>query len=152
MRTEQTPLVPTSPARQPSPVRNMYTALIEQPISLYAASVLRVGYGLLYLAFLLREFPHRHEIWGPDSPWTPALATQLFDQTGWFSILTLSDSPLYFEGCYALAVVTCALFMLGWRTRAMSIVFAIVVASFHARAIFMTDGGDNLMLLMAQYL
>jgi hypothetical protein len=152
MRTEQTPHVPTSPGRQPSPVSNMYTALIEQPISLYAASVLRVGYGLLYLAFLLREFPHRHEIWGPDSPWTPALATQLFDQTGWFSILTLSDSLLYFEGCYALAVVTCALFMLGWRTRAMSIVFAIVVASFHARAIFMTDGGDNLMLLMAQYL
>lgn len=152
MRTEQTLLVPTSPGRQPSPVSNMYTALIEQPISLYAASMLRVGYGLLYLAFLLREFPHRHEIWGPDSPWTPALATQLFDQTGWFSILTLSDSLLYFEGCYALAVVTCALFLLGWRTRAMSIVFAIVVASFHARAIFMTDGGDNLMLLMAQYL
>jgi hypothetical protein len=130
----------------------MCTALIEQPISLYAASVLRVGFGLLYLAFLLRELPHRHEIWGPDSPWTPALATQLFDQTGWFSILTLSDSLLYFEACYALAVVTCALFMLGWRTRAMSIVFAIVVASFHARAIFMTDGGDNLMLLMALYL
>ena len=152
MRTEQTALVPIPPGRRPSPVSNMYTALIEQPISLYAASVLRVGYGLLYLAFLLREFPHRHEIWGPDSPWTPALATQLFDQTGWFSILTLSDSLLYFEGCYALAVVTCALFMLGWRTRAMSIVFAIVVASFHARAIFMTDGGDNLMLLMALYL
>ncbi len=100
----------------------------------------------------LREYPHRHEIWGPDSLWTPALATQLFDQTGWFSILTLSDSLLYFEGCYALAVVTCALFMLGWRPRAMSIVFAVVVASFPARAIFMTDGGDNLMLVMALYL
>ena len=143
MRTEQTPLVPTSPGRQPSPVSNMYTVLIEQPISLYAASVLRVGYGLLYLALLLREFPHRHEIWGPDSPWTPDLATQHFDQTGWFSILTLSDSLLYFEGCYALAVVTCALFTLGWRTRAMSIVFAIVVASFHARAIFMTDPDNS---------
>jgi hypothetical protein len=164
MKTEQTPLVPTSPGRQAPRVGNnvkewlrhqldaLYTTLIEQPISLYAASVLRIGYGLLYLAFLLREFPHRNEIWGPDSPWTPALATQLFDQTGWFSILTLSDSRLYFEGCYALAVVTCALFMLGWRSRAMSVVFAIVVASFHARALFMTDGGDNLMLLMAVYL
>jgi hypothetical protein len=164
MKTEQAPLVRTSPGRQAPRVDNnvkewvcrrlaaLYPALIEQPISLYAASVLRIGYGLLYLAFLLRELPHRDEIWGPDSPWTPALATQLFDQTGWFSILTLSDSPLYFELCYALAVVTCALFMLGWRTRAMSVVFAIVVVSFHARAIFMTDGGDNLMLLMAVYL
>lgn len=30
--------------------------------------------------------------------------------------------------------------------------FAVVVASFHARSIFMTDGGDNLILLMAFYL
>jgi hypothetical protein len=42
--------------------------------------------------------------------------------------------------------------MLGWRTRAVSVLFAVVVASFHARAIFMTDGGDNLVLLMALYL
>jgi hypothetical protein len=42
--------------------------------------------------------------------------------------------------------------MLGWRTRATSILFAVVVASFHARALFMTDGGDNLTLLMAVYL
>ncbi|GAA2488005.1 HTTM domain-containing protein [Streptomyces gobitricini] len=129
-----------------------FTLLIERPVSLYAAAVLRIGYGLLYLVFLLREFPHRDEIWGPGSPWTPALAKQLFDQTGWVSILTLSDSRAYFEVCYAAAVVTSALFMLGWRTRAVSVLFAVVVASFHARAIFMTDGGDNLILLMAVYL
>ncbi|MCX4989596.1 MULTISPECIES: HTTM domain-containing protein [unclassified Streptomyces] len=126
--------------------------LTGRPVSLYAASVLRIGYGLLYLIFLLREFPHRAEIWGPDSPWTPALAQQLFEQTGWMSILTLSDSRAYFELCYVFALVTSALFLLGWRTRVMSVLFAVVVCSFHARAIFMTDGGDNLVLLMAIYL
>jgi hypothetical protein len=133
-------------------VAAFFTLLIERPVSLYAAAVLRIGYGLLYLVFLLREFPYRDEIWGPGSPWTPVLARQLFDQTGWASILTLSDSRAYFELCYAVAVVTSALFMLGWRTRAVSVLFAVVVASFHARAIFMTDGGDNLILLMAVYL
>ncbi|WP_369196719.1 HTTM domain-containing protein [Streptomyces djakartensis] len=126
--------------------------LTGRPVSLYAASVLRIGYGLLYLVFLLREFPHRHEIWGPGSPWTPALARELFDQTGWVSVLVLSDSRAYLELCYGLALVTSALFMLGWRTRVMSVLFAVVVTSFHARAIFMTDGGDNLILLMALYL
>ncbi|WP_251055219.1 HTTM domain-containing protein [Streptomyces sp. ISL-66] len=126
--------------------------LIERPVSLYAAAVLRIGYGLLYLIFLLREFPHRDEIWGPGSPWTPALARQLSDQAEWFSILTLFDSRAYFEACYAVAVVTSALFMMGWRTRAVSVLFAVVVASFHVRAVFMTDGGDNLFLLMAVYL
>ncbi|MFI1887593.1 HTTM domain-containing protein [Streptomyces jumonjinensis] len=130
----------------------LWALLTDRPVSLYAASALRIGYGSLYLIFLLREFPHRHEIWGADSPWTPALAQQLFDQTGWNSILTLSDSRAYFELCYVMALVTSALFMLGWRTRVMSILFALVVTSFHARAIFMTDGGDNLTLLMALYL
>lgn len=129
-----------------------WALLTERPLSLYAVAVLRIGYGLLYLGFLLREFPHRDEIWGPGSPWTPALARQLFDQTGWVSVLTLSDSRAYFELCYAAALVVCALFALGWRTRAMSVLFAVVVASFHARAIFITDGGDNLVLLMAVYL
>ncbi|MGX5188754.1 HTTM domain-containing protein [Streptomyces avermitilis] len=141
-----------APHRVPGRIGVFLGELTERPVSLYAAAVLRIGYGLLYLAFLLREFPHRDEIWGPGSPWTPELARQLFDQTGWVSILTLSDSRAYFEACYALALVTCALFLLGWRTRAVSVLFAVVVASFHARAIFMTDGGDNLVLLMAVYL
>ncbi|MFF4275992.1 HTTM domain-containing protein [Streptomyces sp. NPDC001536] len=133
-------------------IGELLTVVTGRPVSLYAAAVLRIGYGLLYLVFLLREFPHRDEIWGPGSPWTPELARQLFDQTGWASILTLSDSRAYFESCYVLALVTSALFMVGWRTRAVSVLFAVVVASFHSRAIFMTDGGDNLVLLMAVYL
>lgn len=132
--------------------RDAWALLTERPVSLYAVSVLRIGYGLLYMVFLLREFPYRDEIWGPGSPWTPALARQLFDQTGWVSLLTLSDSRVYFECCYAAALIICALFALGWRTRAVSLLFAVVVTSFHARAIFMTDGGDNLVLLMALYL
>ncbi|MGW9247282.1 HTTM domain-containing protein [Streptomyces badius] len=132
--------------------RHAWTLLTDRPLSLYAVSVLRIGYGLLYLVFLLREFPHRDAIWGPGSPWTPDLARQLFDQTGWVSVLTLSDSRLFFELCYAAALVVSFLFLLGWRTRAVSVLFALVVASFHARSIFMTDGGDNLVLLMALYL
>ncbi|MER5778976.1 HTTM domain-containing protein [Streptomyces sp. NPDC002039] len=133
-------------------MQRLITLVTDRPVSLYAASVLRAGYGLLYLLFLLREFPHRHEIWGPASPWTPTLARQLFDQTGWSSVLALSDGRAYFELCYVTALFTSALFMLGWRTRAVSVLFAVVVTSFHARSIFMTDGGDNLILLMAVYL
>jgi hypothetical protein len=138
--------------QMPARIATLLTLLLEQPISLYAAAVLRIGYGFLYLVFLLREFPHRDEIWGPGAPWTPAMSRQLFDQTGWASVLTLSDSRAYFEVCYAAAIVISALFMLGWRTRAVSVLFAVVVTSFHARAIYMADGGDTLILLMALYL
>jgi hypothetical protein len=129
-----------------------FRVLVERPVSLYGAAALRIGYGLIYLVFLLHEFPHRNEIWGPDSPWTPALARELFHQTGWFSLLTLSDSQLYFQLMYALAAIVCLLFALGWQTRMLSIMFALMVTSFHGRAIFMGDGGDNLLVLMAIYL
>lgn len=169
MGTEQLPpfpppaVTPTRPTGQDTTGRAIirwlsergdafWTLVTGRPVSLYAVAVLRIGYGLLYLSFLLREFPHRNEIWGPGSPWTRELAQQLFEQSGWHSILTLSGSRTYFEFCYAAALVTSVLFTLGWRTRITSILFAVVVVSFHARAIFMTDGGDNLILLMALYL
>ncbi|MFF1477245.1 HTTM domain-containing protein [Streptomyces sp. NPDC058301] len=161
METEQLPASRPRTAERPTTgaphrvtdrVHAVLDDLTERPVSLYAAAVLRIGYGSVYLVFLLREFAHRDEIWGPGSPWTPELARQLFDQTGWVSILTLSDNRAYFEACYALAVGTSLLFALGWRTRAVSVLFAVVVASFHSRAIFMTDGGDNLILLMSLYL
>jgi hypothetical protein len=148
----------TEPAATPASKRVLVrvgalrAAVVERPVSLYGAAVLRIGYGVLYFAFLLREFPHRHELWGPEAPWTPALARQLFDQTGWSSILTLSDEPLYFELCYLFALAVALSFAAGWHTRVTSVLFAVVVASFHARAIFSTDGGDNLVLLMALYL
>ena len=129
-----------------------YRLLTERPLSLYAAAVLRIGYGLLYFVMLVREFPHRHEIWGPQSPWTPELARQMSGDSGWFTFLTLSDGRAYFEACYALALGTAVLFMLGWRTRAVSIVFALVVVAFYGRNVLITDGGDNLTLLMAIYL
>ncbi|WP_329394789.1 HTTM domain-containing protein [Streptomyces melanogenes] len=161
METEQLPVSHPRTAEGPGAgaphraidrVRAALDVLTERPVSLYGAAVLRIGYGSVYLVFLLREFSHRDEIWGPGSPWTPELARQLFDQTGWVSVLTLSDNRAYFESCYALAVGASVLFALGWRTRAVSVLFAVVVASFHSRAIFMTDGGDNLILLMALYL
>lgn len=142
----------TAPERTPGWIEAISATLTGHAVSLYAAAALRIGYGSLFFVFLLREFPHRDEIWGPGSPWSPTLAARLFDQTGWTSILVWSDSQTYFNACYVLALCTSALFALGWRTRAMSVLFAIVVASFHARAIYMTDGGDNLILLMAVYL
>ena len=129
-----------------------YRLLTERPLSLYAAAVLRIGYGLLFFVLLVREFPHRHEIWGPQSPWTPGLSRQMTGESGWFTFLTLSDGRGYFEACYALALVTAVLFALGWRTRAMSILFALVVAGFYGRNVLITDGGDNLTVLMAIYL
>ncbi|WP_399419965.1 HTTM domain-containing protein [Streptomyces sp. WAC05292] len=118
----------------------------------YQSAVVRIGFATTWLCFLLREFPHRHELYGPDGPWSWELARRLVDSNHAFTVLLWSDSALWFEAVYALSVAASALLALGWRTRAVSAVFAAGVLSLQNRSVFMGDGGDNVIHLMAMYL
>lgn len=123
-----------------------------QALGPYQSAVVRIGFAGTWLFFLLREFPHRHELYGPDGPWSWELARRLIDANHAFTVLMWSDSALWFEIVYAVAVLSSALLMLGWRTRATSVVFMIGVLSLQNRSVFMGDGGDNVIHLMAIYL
>jgi hypothetical protein len=118
----------------------------------YQTAVIRIGFSATWLLFLLRELPHRHELYGPDGPWSWDLAQQLIGANGAFTALMWSDSRLWFEAVYAFGVLTSVLLLLGWRTRTVSVLFMVGVLSLQNRSIFMGDGGDNVLHLMSIYL
>ncbi|MCX5091551.1 HTTM domain-containing protein [Streptomyces sp. NBC_00365] len=118
----------------------------------YQTAVIRIGFAATWLLFLLREFPHRQEMYGPDGPWKWDLAQRLIADNHAFTILMWSDSQVWFESVYALAVLSALLLLVGWRTRTMSVLFMVGVLSLQNRSIFMGDGGDNVIHLMAIYL
>lgn len=118
----------------------------------YQTAVIRIGFAATWLLFLLREFPHRQEMYGPDGPWKWDLAQRLIADNHAFTILMWSDSQVWFETVYALAVLSALLLLVGWRTRTMSVLFMVGVLSLQNRSIFMGDGGDNVIHLMAIYL
>ncbi|WP_030790399.1 HTTM domain-containing protein [Streptomyces sp. NRRL S-920] len=118
----------------------------------YQTAVVRIGFAATWLFFLLRELPHRHEMYGPDGPWDWDMARQLISGNGAFTALMWSDGRIWFEVVYALAILSSALLVLGWRTRTMSVLFMIGVLSLQNRSIFIGDGGDNVLHLMATYL
>ncbi|WEV29789.1 HTTM domain-containing protein [Streptomyces sp. 71268] len=118
----------------------------------YQSAVVRIGFAFTWLLFLLREWPHRQVMYGPDSPWAPEMARQLIDGTGAFTVLMWSDGRVWFEAVYAMAVLSSALLLLGWRTRTMSVLFMVGVLSLQNRNVFVGDGGDNIIHLMAIYL
>ncbi|MEU9588347.1 HTTM domain-containing protein [Streptomyces sp. NPDC048193] len=118
----------------------------------YQTAVIRIGFSATWLLFLLREFPHRHELYGPDGPWSHGLAEQLISDNGAFTALMWSDGAAWFEAVYALSVLSSLLMLLGWRTRTMSVLFMVGVLSLQNRSIFMGDGGDNVLHLMSIYL
>lgn len=122
------------------------------PLGAYQSAVVRIGVSATFLLFLLRELPHRHELYGPDGPWSWGMARRLVTNNDAFTALMWSDSTIWFETVYALTLVSAALLMTGWRTRATSVVFMAGVLSLQNRSIFMGDGGDNVIHLMALYL
>ncbi len=80
------------------------------------------------------------------------MARRLLDGNEAFSVLTWTDNRGWFELVYGLAVVASALLLVGWRTRTMSVLFMVGVLSLQNRSIFIGDGGDNVLHLMAIYL
>ncbi|MGW1977090.1 HTTM domain-containing protein [Streptomyces sp. NPDC001889] len=118
----------------------------------YQSAVVRIGFAGVWLCFLLRELPNRHELYGPEGPWSWELGRELISDNDSFTVLMWTDGSLWFEIVYAVSVLSSALLMLGWRTRAMSALFMVGVLSLQNRSIFMGDGGDNVIHLMAIYL
>lgn len=118
----------------------------------YQTAVVRIGFAATWLLFLLRELPHRRELYGPDGPWSWDMARRLTSANDAFTVLMWSDGRVWFEIVYLLAILSSALLLVGWRTRTMSVLFMIGVLSLQNRSIFMGDGGDNVIHLMAIYL
>ncbi|MHB9860473.1 HTTM domain-containing protein [Streptomyces sp. YIM S03343] len=124
----------------------------ESSLGPYQSAVIRIGFAATTLLFLVREFPHRQEMYGPDAPWSRDLARQLTDGNGAFTALLWFRGQVWFETVYGLAILSAALLLLGWRTRTMSVLFMAGLVSLQNRSVFMGDGGDNVLHLMSIYL
>ncbi|MFF4356699.1 HTTM domain-containing protein [Streptomyces sp. NPDC001604] len=133
-------------------VSSAIARITESPLGRYQSAVIRIGFSTTWLLFLLREFPHREELYGPGSPWSWDLAQQLIASNSAFTALMWSDGRGWFEFVYVLAALSSVLLLLGWRTRTMSVLFMIGVLSLQNRSVFMGDGGDNVLHLMSVYL
>ncbi|MBX7555103.1 HTTM domain-containing protein [Streptomyces sp. tea 10] len=118
----------------------------------YQSAVIRIGFAGTWLLFLLREFPHRQELYGPAGPWSWSLAKELTADNRAFTALIWTDGQLWFECFYVLAVLASVALLLGWRTRTASVLFMVGVLSLQNRSVFVGDGGDNVLHLMSIYL
>ncbi|WP_405819138.1 HTTM domain-containing protein [Streptomyces sp. NBC_01390] len=146
------PAASRSLSRSVSQVSQGIGRVTETALGPYQTAVVRIGLSATWLLFLLREFPHRQELYGPDGPWSWDLAQQLIADNGAFTVLMWSGSQIWFELVYVLAVLAGLLLLLGWRTRTLSVVFMVGVLSLQNRSIFVGDGGDNVLHLMSLYL
>ncbi|MFF8989724.1 HTTM domain-containing protein [Streptomyces sp. NPDC014983] len=126
--------------------------ITEAALGPYQSAVIRIGFAGTWLFFLLREFPHRQELYGPSGPWDWGMGRQLTEDNHAFTALMWSSGQLWFECFYTLAILASGALLLGWRTRTASVLFMVAVLSLQNRSVFVGDGGDNVLHLMAIYL
>ncbi|WP_030984648.1 HTTM domain-containing protein [Streptomyces sp. NRRL S-1813] len=150
-------------APTPSPFKDMGTRLdaaiarllnkiTSAALAPYQAAIIRIGFALTFALYLLREWPHRLELYGTTNPWGFDLAQRLIASNDAFTVLMWSNNRLWFELVYHGVIVASVLLLLGWHTRTMSILFMVGVLSLMNRSVLLGDGGDTLIHLMASYL
>nr|WP_230210603.1 HTTM domain-containing protein [Streptomyces kaniharaensis] len=151
---------PVAPGNAPAPrgpgpaelAARALAAFTGRTLGRHQAAVMRIGFGLVWLAYLLREWPNRRVLYGDRSPWSMELAQRLLADNGAFTVLPWFGGRLWFELVYHLAVLAAVAVVLGWRTRASTVLFMVTVLSLQNRDVFLGDGGDNVVHLMAVYL
>ncbi|PBC86559.1 Vitamin K-dependent gamma-carboxylase [Streptomyces sp. 2224.1] len=150
-------------ARAPSPFKDFATKLDRAiarglnkitglTLAPYQAAVVRIGFALTFGLYLLREWPHRQELYGTTSPWGLDLAHRLVASNHAFTVLLWSSDRLWFELVYHGTILACLLLFVGWHTRTTSLLFMIGVLSLLNRNVLLGDGGDTLIHLIASYL
>lgn len=128
------------------------TMLSATALGRYQTATVRIGLAAVWLGVLVREAPHRHDLWGPDAPWDVAMARRANEDIGAFSVLAWHDSALWFELCYLASMGVALALLLGWRTRTTSMLFVLSVMSFQYRNDFVLNAGENILRIMAIYL
>ncbi|WP_318208837.1 HTTM domain-containing protein [Streptomyces sp. SJL17-1] len=118
----------------------------------YQAAFLRIGLSAVVLAFLVREWPNRHVLYGNRSALSFDLAQVLIREEGTFTVLAWGDDGLWFETVYAVTIAAALAVLLGWRTRGTSVLLMGGVLSIINRNTLVGDGGDNVVRIMVIYL
>jgi len=135
-----------------------YEALTTRRLAARGLAVLRIGYGSLWVLFLLREWVERDAAWGPGAAWSPQIEQQYAAQSHWTGLprlwlTSLADlNGTEFDLFYLAAIAAGLAFALGWHTRVASVLFAVAVVALENRSPLLTDGGDNVLSLMSIYL
>lgn len=116
--------------------------LLLQQNALYGLSATRILVGVAMLGLLLTNFTSRHILWGTGSFWAePYREVNAFGElVDVFGV----ESPALFTLMYMALMGLAVAVIIGWRTRATTLVLAIGMAALVERASPMGDQGDNI--------
>ncbi|NGN65982.1 HTTM domain-containing protein [Streptomyces sp. A7024] len=139
--------------------RALARRLTLQPLALYSAAAMRIGLAGLFFFNLLREWSHADHLWGPGAALAPGMFEEYLRARGlddhplswWYGLLG-TESPAFFWTVYVLAVLVALLYLLGWHTRVVAVLFAFLGVAFYVRGGYDNGGWEFVSLNLTVYL
>src|SRR5262245_25220903 len=113
---------------------------------LRSLAVWRMALGLLLLGGLILRLPEFHAHYTEAGAWPIAAAQE--DTPAYWSIYFLHGSAAYVALLFGLSALAALALLLGWQTRAATIVSWVLLISLQTRNDLMLNGGDVLLRLM----
>lgn len=126
--------------------------LFDRKKATYGLAAMRILIGVAILGSLTVNFAARHYVWGPGSRWlTPWLTV---DEYGFpFTwVFAQDDGTTEFTLKYLLLAALAVAFTLGWRTRVVTPLLMIAIASLMRLNPLADDAGDNIVRIMLLFL
>ncbi|GAA4286392.1 HTTM domain-containing protein [Georgenia daeguensis] len=117
----------------------------------YSLSILRILYGAAIVLHLVSNYSNRHYLWGAGVNW---MASEMgaFGYTSALHILFPRSNPLLFDLSYGVLFMLAALFVIGWRTRAVMPILLAFWLGLTSNNPLVPNSGDTLMRLTLLFL
>lgn len=112
---------------------------------LIGTSLARISIGFLMLYMYLIHYSQRYYLWGNQG----IISNEM---TGSTNLYSLSNSDIYFNIIYHIGILLSVLFIIGYKTRLVSIINFIFYFSLLERNPMISDGGDNILRVCLFYL
>lgn len=118
--------------------------------NLRSFAVLRILYGLALLATYVPSWQDRSLIWGASSFWVDPEAKRRGYFT--FDLLFPKDDRLVFDVMFLALMALIVLFLVGYRTRLVTVLLLVLVVSIQSNNGYVLNGGDTLIRITLLFL
>jgi uncharacterized membrane protein YphA (DoxX/SURF4 family) len=115
-------------------------------------SLVRIFFGIAVFYELAMNTPIRFLLWGADGIVSYERYRQLTEEGNFYTLFDLGAEPWVVNAVVFGGMVVALLYIIGFQTRIMGVLMAILMFSIYTRDYAITHGGDNVLRLMFVYL
>ncbi|MDQ3157774.1 MAG: HTTM domain-containing protein, partial [Actinomycetota bacterium] len=132
-------------------IERTWSWLTGQKHSLYGLAVTRIMLGFIISTQLMANFPDRHYTWGDGAIWTDSVRSGK-DWPGFLYVMFVRSGGHVFDAVYIATIVVGLLLMVGFYTRASTVMALFLWVSLYVSNPFVGSGGDAVLRMVLLYM